>query len=65
VGGTSLVLPDAPLVHVYIARGDVDLEGAGALKPGDAVRITGGGGQRVATASSAEILVWEMWPGAG
>jgi redox-sensitive bicupin YhaK (pirin superfamily) len=58
--GSSVPLPDAPYVHLYIARGSVDLEGAGALETGDAVRIAGGGGQQVTASASAEILVWEM-----
>src|SRR5262249_11582587 len=36
------------------------LEGAGTLHPGDAVRFTATGGQRVTAAEPAEILVWEM-----
>jgi redox-sensitive bicupin YhaK (pirin superfamily) len=58
--GSSLALPDAPFVHLYVARGEVDLEGAGVLGRGDAVRIAGGGGQRVTAKGASEILVWEM-----
>ena len=29
--GSSLALPDAPFIHLYVARGQVSLEGAGAL----------------------------------
>jgi redox-sensitive bicupin YhaK (pirin superfamily) len=58
--GDSVVLPTAPYVHLYVARGAVELEGAGALATGDAVRITAAEGQRVAAAAAAEILVWEM-----
>lgn len=59
-GGTATI-PTAPLVHVYVARGSVHLDGAGDLGTGDAARITGGEGQRMrAAASGAEILVWEM-----
>jgi redox-sensitive bicupin YhaK (pirin superfamily) len=56
----SLQLPDAPFVHFYVARGSVELEGAGALDEGDAVRIAAGGGQRVTATSDSELLVWEM-----
>jgi redox-sensitive bicupin YhaK (pirin superfamily) len=57
----TVTLPDAPYVHIFVARGAVTLEGAGALDTGDAVRIAGGGGQRVtAGADGAEVLVWEM-----
>jgi len=58
-----VTLPDAPFVHLYVARGAVELEGAGRIAEGDAVRLTAAEGPRV-TASSvpggAEILVWEM-----
>ena len=53
-------IPDAPYVHLFVARGTVDLEGAGPLKEGDAVRLTGVGGQRVTASEDSEILVWEM-----
>ena len=58
--GKSAELPDAPYVHVFVARGDVTLEGAGTLATGDAVRLADSGGQRVTAAAAAEILVWEM-----
>ena len=59
--GQAATLPDAPYLHLFVAQGTVDLEGAGALDEGDAVRFTATGGQRVtATGDGAEILVWEM-----
>ncbi|MDQ1617204.1 MAG: quercetin 2,3-dioxygenase [Actinomycetota bacterium] len=68
--GESVVLPNAPYVHLYVARGAVTLEGAGRLDTGDAVRVTRADGQRVvadaahdadsADAVDAEVLVWEM-----
>lgn len=58
--GAEVTLPNAPFVHLFVARGEVALEGAGPLVQGDAVRIAGGGGQTVAATTSAEILVWEM-----
>jgi redox-sensitive bicupin YhaK (pirin superfamily) len=58
--GETVVVPDAPFVHLFVARGGVDLEGAGRLSAGDAVRLTGSGGQRVTAAEPAEILIWEM-----
>src|ERR687893_723572 len=45
--GESVELPDAPYLHLFVARGTLDLEGAGALAEGDAVRFTATGGQRV------------------
>ena len=58
--GQSVQLPEAPFLHLFVPRGTVTLEGAGTLRPGDAVRFTVTGGQRVTAAEPAEILVWEM-----
>ena len=58
--GQSVQLPDAPFLHLFVPRGEVELEGAGPLGAGDAVRFTATGGQRLTAASSAEVLVWEM-----
>ncbi len=67
-----VTLPDAPLLHVFVARGPVDLEGAGPLAEGDAVRITGDGGVRLSPVAApgtdgpdAEVIVWEMHAGLG
>jgi quercetin 2,3-dioxygenase len=58
--GRSVSLPPAPYVHVYVARGGVELEGAGRLHTGDAARLTAADGQRLTAAEPAEVLVWEM-----
>ncbi|MGW2248579.1 pirin family protein [Kitasatospora sp. NPDC001660] len=58
--GQNVELPDAPFVHLFVARGDVALEGVGPLGAGDAVRFTAVGGQKVTAIEPAEILVWEM-----
>jgi hypothetical protein len=60
----TVELPDAPYLHVFVARGSVDLEGAGRLEEGDAVRLTGAGGVRASAAGPCEVLVWEMHRGA-
>lgn len=76
-GDRPVTLPDAPLLHVFVARGMAELEGAGTLFEGDAVRVTGGGGQRLGLptptgsgpgstpAAGAEILIWQMHAGLG
>jgi redox-sensitive bicupin YhaK (pirin superfamily) len=56
----TIELPEAPYLHLFVARGTVDLEGAGTLAEGDAVRFTATGGQKVTAIEPAEILVWEM-----
>jgi quercetin 2,3-dioxygenase len=58
--GQSVELPEAPFLHLFVARGEVTLEDAGALRGGDAVRLTATGGQRVTATEPAEVLVWEM-----
>ncbi|MFI0710134.1 pirin family protein [Streptomyces inhibens] len=58
--GQSVTLPEAPYLHLFVPRGSVTLEGAGALGAGDAVRFTATGGQRVTATEPAEILLWEM-----
>ena len=59
--GAGTVSPVAPLAHLFVARGSVELEGAGVFGTGDAARITGADGQRVtAGPDGAEVLMWEM-----
>jgi len=63
--GDTVQLPDAPFLHLFVARGSVslehtDAEGTGPLADGDAVRLTATGGRRVTAREPAEILVWEM-----
>jgi redox-sensitive bicupin YhaK (pirin superfamily) len=63
--GASVTLPDAPYVHLYVARGPVDLEGAGRLDEGDAARMIAADGRQVTApvdGAGAEILVWELRP---
>lgn len=56
----SVQLPDAPFLHLFVARGAVLLEGTGPLAEGDAARVSGVGGQQVTATEPVEILVWEM-----
>ncbi|MBI1378480.1 MAG: pirin family protein [Frankiales bacterium] len=57
----TVTLPTAPFVHLYVARGAVELEGTGLLGTGDAARVTASDGRRVsAVGGPAEVLVWEM-----
>ena len=62
--GEMVRVPDAPFVHLYVARGAAHLEGAGPLDEGDAVRLTAAG-KPILTADAtrgAEVLIWEMDP---
>ncbi|WP_024801437.1 pirin-like bicupin family protein [Nocardia sp. BMG51109] len=59
-GAPPVHLPEAPYLHLFVAAGEIEMEGVGALYAGDAVRLARSGGQRIAVNSPAEILVWEM-----
>ena len=54
-----VVIPEARHAHVFIARGQADIDGAGALDEGDAARLTDAGApQLTAGVAGAEVLVW-------
>jgi redox-sensitive bicupin YhaK (pirin superfamily) len=59
-GGQAIALPAAPFVHLFVADGAVELEGAGVLGAGDAARISAADGEAVQAIGTAEVLVWEM-----
>ena len=58
----TVKIPDAKFVHLYMAKGASELEGAGTLSAGDAVRLTAAGSRQLTadTQKGAEILIWEM-----
>lgn len=58
--GAVRLLPEGRQLHVFVARGEVEMEGVGRLGAGDTVRISGSTGQRVVALGSAELLVWEV-----
>ena len=60
--GETVRVPDAPFAHVFVARGAAELEEAGRLDAGDAVRLTAAGSPRLTAdaAVGAEVLIWEM-----
>jgi redox-sensitive bicupin YhaK (pirin superfamily) len=63
-GGTSVLLPDAPYLHLFVARGRADVEGAGALGEADAARFVADGQARVTAGDQgAEVVAWEMHRG--
>ncbi len=58
---TTRSLPDAPLLHVFIAEGAVRLETGEVLEAGDSARLGDSGGlQVVAGPTGAQVLVWQM-----
>ncbi len=55
----TVTVPDDRHVHLFVAVGDAELEGAGRLLEGDAVRLTGAGSPRLtAGPEGAEVLIW-------
>lgn len=58
--GAAVDLPQAPYLHLFAARGRVEVEGIGTLTEGDAVRFTDVDGRRVSASEPSELLIWEM-----
>jgi redox-sensitive bicupin YhaK (pirin superfamily) len=57
--GETVRVPDAPNAHVFVARGEAALEGAGTLAEGDAARLAGAGDPTLtAGPDGAELLIW-------
>ena len=56
--GEEVDVPDAPFVHLFVARGSVDLDGM-PLAEGDAVRLRDAGSPRVTARGDAEVIIWE------
>jgi redox-sensitive bicupin YhaK (pirin superfamily) len=58
----SVTVPAAPYVHVFLAIGDAELQGAGALNAGDAVRLTNADAlELTAGDDGAHVVIWETW----
>ncbi|WP_040744224.1 pirin family protein [Nocardia transvalensis] len=55
-----VTIPEAPYLHLFVAHGEIEMEGVGTLYEGDAVRLARSGGQRIVANSPSEVLVWEM-----
>jgi len=57
--GETVSVPEGRNVHLFIARGSADLEGAGALIEGDAARLVAAGAPKVtAGPDGSEVLIW-------
>jgi redox-sensitive bicupin YhaK (pirin superfamily) len=61
-GEAHMTVPDAPFVHLFVARGEVEVDGGGTLHTGDAARLTDAGTPS-ATASNdgAELVIWATY----
>jgi redox-sensitive bicupin YhaK (pirin superfamily) len=59
--GARVTVPDAPYVHVFVASGDAELDGA-RLGAGDAARLTDAGALSLTAGDGgAEVAIWEMY----
>jgi quercetin 2,3-dioxygenase len=58
--GDAVTLPQAPYLHLFVARGRISAAGIGDLDEGDAVRLTDYDGPRVTASEPSELLIWEM-----
>ena len=56
--GPTVPVPDAPYVHVYVARGAVSFD-THTLSAGDAVRLTNTADVSLEVVERAEVIVWE------
>jgi redox-sensitive bicupin YhaK (pirin superfamily) len=63
--GAEATIPDAPFVHVFVARGDAELAsdaGTLLLHTGDAARLSDAGAlPATAGAHGAELVIWETY----
>jgi redox-sensitive bicupin YhaK (pirin superfamily) len=58
--GESRRLPAAARLHVYLARGVVEVESVGVLEAGDALRLLGEAPLSITGIAGAELLAWEL-----
>jgi quercetin 2,3-dioxygenase len=58
--GDAVTLPQAPYLHLFVARGRISAAGIGDLDEGDAARLTDFDGPRVTASEPSELLIWEM-----
>jgi redox-sensitive bicupin YhaK (pirin superfamily) len=58
--GDSVSLPQAPYLHLFVARGRISSAGTGDLGEGDAVRFTDAEAGPVTASEPSELLIWEM-----
>jgi redox-sensitive bicupin YhaK (pirin superfamily) len=57
---TSGRLPRGDQLHVYVARGVVDVEAIGRLEHGDSLRLSGSAQLSLTAREETQVLVWEM-----
>lgn len=58
-GGVRL-LPEHAYVYLFVAVGEIEVEGAGVLAEGDALRVSGPAGLRLTGRRPSELMAWGM-----
>lgn len=58
--GATRVLPEAAYVHLFVASGEILVEGVGVLGEGDTLRVVGSAALRVTGRQPSELLAWAM-----
>lgn len=58
--GQSRVLPEAPYTHLFVATGEIEVEGVGVLGEGDEIRVRGRAALRLTGRTAAELMAWGM-----
>lgn len=56
--GETVAVPDGDHVHVFVARGEVTMDGR-PLATGDAARLTAAGSLPLEAETEAEVVIWE------
>lgn len=60
--GRLVELPNAPQLHIVVARGEISLETGEQLGIGDSARLTNLGGLSLTAGKlGAEVLIWKMY----
>jgi len=58
--GSARTLPEGDLLHLYLARGAVEVEMIGRLEQGDSLRLSASAQPKFIADAEAEVLVWQM-----
>jgi len=58
--GVTRLLPEDDQVHVFLASGEVEVEGVGPIAAGDSLRLSGRAPLKIIGRTSAELVVWAM-----
>ena len=59
--GERVEVPENQLGHLFVAKGDIEIEGGDALLTGDAARLHDGANPKIVAGSAgAEILIWTV-----